>query len=132
MIKASALADFVVEFTTKEDEGEGAAPWMIWIDGSFNQRARGIGVVLQSPEGDFIDCAICLQFPTNNKVKYEAVLTGLYLAKVAGTSSVVIHNDSQVIVGHINGDYKTKKEQIKEYLSMVKESVNKKFLARFM
>ena len=118
------MADFVVEFTTKEDEGEGAASWMIWTDGSFNQRARGIRVVLQSLEGDLIDCAICLQFPTNNKVEYEAVLTGLHLAKVAGALSVVIHNDSQVIVGHINGDYKTKKEQMKEYLSMVKERVN--------
>ena len=118
------MADFVVEFTTKEDEGEGVAPWMIWTDDSFNQRARGIGVVLQSLEGDLIDCAICLQFPTNNEVEYEAVLTGLYLAKVAGALSMVIYNDSQVIVEHINGDYKTKKEQMKEYLSMVKERVN--------
>ena len=118
------MADFVVEFTTKENEGEGAASWMIWTDGSFNQRARGIRVVLQSLEGDLIDCAICLQFPTNNEVEYKAVLTGLHLAKVAGALSVVIHNDSQVIVGHINGDYKTKKEQMKEYLSMVKERVN--------
>ena len=104
------MANFIVEFTTKEDEGEGAAPWMIWTDDSFNQRARGIGVILQSPEGDLIDYAICLQFLTNNKVEYEAVLTGLHLAKVAGASSVVIHNDSQVIIRHINEDYKTKKE----------------------
>ena len=106
---------------------------MIWMDGSFNQRAEGIRVILQSPKGDLIDYAICLQFPTtNNKVKYEAVLTGLHLAKVFGASSMVIHSDSQVIIKHINGDYKAKREQMKEYLSMVKERVNQKFLARFV
>ena len=126
------MADFVAEFTTKEDEGEGAALWMMWTNDSFNQCAKGIGVILQSPKGDLIDYAIYLQFPTNNEVEYEAVLTGLHLAKVARASSVVIHNDSQVIIRHINEDYKTKKEQIEEYLSMVKERVNQKFLARFM
>ena len=103
------------------------------MDDSFNQRAEGIGVVLQSPKGDLIDYAICLQFPTaNNEVKYETVLMGLHLAKVAGASSMILHNDSQVIIRHINGDYKAKREQMKEYLSMVKERVNQKFLARFV
>ena len=64
---------------------------------------------------------------TNNEVEYEAVLTGLYLAKVAGASSVVIHSDSQVI----NRGYKAKRERMKEYLSMVKERVNQKFFTRF-
>ena len=57
---------------------------------------------------------------------------GLDLAKVTGASSVVIHSDSQFIVRHINGDYKAKGEWMKVYLSMVKERVSQKFLARFM
>ena len=47
---------------------------------------------------------------TNNEAEYEAVLKGLNLAKAAGASSVVIHYDLQVVVGHINGDYKAKGE----------------------
>ena len=54
------MADFVAEFTTKEDEGKGAALWMIQTDGSSNQRFGGIGVILQSQKGDLIDYAICL------------------------------------------------------------------------
>ena len=127
------MVDFVVEFTAKEDEDGGLAPWMIQMDGSSNQHAGGIGVVLQSLEGDLIECIIHLQFSmTNNKAEYEVVLTGLYLVKAAGTSSVVIHNDFQVIIRHINEDYEAKGERMKEYLSMVKERVHKKFLARFM
>ena len=127
------MVDFVVEFTAKEDKDGGLAPWMIRMDGSSNQHTGGIGVVLQSLEGDLIECTIHLQFSmTNNKAEYEVVLTGLYLVKAVGTSLVVIHNDFQVIIRHINEDYEAKGEQMKEYLSMVKERVNKKFLARFV
>lgn len=95
------------------------------MDRSSNQRAGVVAVVLQSPEGDLIECAVHLQFPTTNKeVEYEAFLTGLDLAKAAGVSSMVVHNDSQVIIGHINGDYKAKGEWMKEYLSMVEERVS--------
>ena len=131
MIKAQALADFIAKFTGKEDEDEGLAPWIIRTDGSSKQHAWGIEVILQLPEGDLIECAIYLQFPTtNNEANYEAILTGLDLAKAVEASLVVIQNDSQVIVEHINRDYKIKGEQMKEYLSMVKERVSQKFLAK--
>ena len=54
------------------------------------------------------------------------------MAKAVGASLVVIHSDLEVIVGHINGDYEAKKERMKEYLSMVRERISQKFLARFM
>ena len=68
-------------------------------------------MVLQSPDGDIIKYAIQFQFSTtNNEAKYKAILTGLNLAKTTGALSLVLHNDSQVVVGHINEDYKAKKE----------------------
>ena len=128
-IKAQALA----EFTAKEDEDEGQATWMVWMDGLSNQHAGGIEVILQSPEGDLIECAVHLQFATtNNEAEYVAVLTSLDLAKEAEASSVVIHSDSQVIIGHINEDYEAKGERMKEYQSMVKERISQKFSAKFV
>ena len=103
------------------------------MDSSSNQRTGGVRGIIQSPEGDLTECAICFKFPmTNNETGYEVVLTGLYLAKAAKASSVVIHNDSQVIIRHINGDYKAKGERMKEHLSLVKERVNHKFSTKFM
>ena len=62
-------------------------------------------------ERDIVECAVRLQFlMTNNEVECESVLSGLNLAKVARAVSIVIHCDSQVIVRHINGDYKAKGE----------------------
>ena len=102
-----------------------APQWIIYTDVSSNSHAGGAGVVIQTLEGDEIKCMIRLDFPaTNNEAEYEAVLVDLNLAKVAEASLIVIHSDSQVIIGYINGDYEAKGERMKEYLSMVKEKVS--------
>ena len=44
----------------------------------------GAGVVIQTPEGDKIECMIRLDFPTtNNEPEYEALVAGLDLARAA-------------------------------------------------
>ena len=57
-IKAQALADFIAEFTIKDDEPkegeEQISRWMAHIDGSSTKNAGGISVILESPEGDII------------------------------------------------------------------------------
>ena len=60
MTKVQALANFVTEFTTKEDEDGGLTPWMIRTKELSNQYVRGIGVVLHSPEVDLIKYVVCL------------------------------------------------------------------------
>ena len=73
---------------------------------------------------------MCLQISTtNNEAEYKTVLSGLDLVKATGVVLVVIHYDSQVVVRHINGDYKAKGEWMKEYLSMVKSKMSKGFSA---
>ena len=77
-IKAQALADFIVEFTPNYDEldeMEDSKKWVVHVDGSSTQHAGGIGVVLQSLEGDKLKHKVCLQYQTtNNVVEYEAFL----------------------------------------------------------
>ena len=91
------------------------------MDGSSNRRAGGAGVVIQTPEGDKIECMIQLDFPTtNNKVEYETLVAGQDLSKVAGAENVVLHCDSQVVTSQINGDYECKNERMKRYLEEVR------------
>ena len=57
--------------------------------------ARGAGVVIQTPEGDKIECMIRLDFPTtNNEADYKALMAGLDLAKAANAENMVMHCDS--------------------------------------
>ena len=95
------------------------------MDGSSNRQAGGAGVVLLSPEGDIVECMICLDFPTtNNEAEYEALVAGLDLARAIGATSVVIYCDSQVITNQIIGDYECKGERMKLYLNQVKKRVD--------
>ncbi|XP_075638892.1 uncharacterized protein LOC142610799 [Castanea sativa] len=65
------------------------------MDGSSNKRVGGVGIVLQSPEGDKIECMVRLDFPTtNNEAEY------------------------------VNGNYECKGERMKKYLEQAKRRVN--------
>ena len=102
-IKTQALTYFIVEFTSSyEDlsEVENRNKWIIHVDGSSTQHARGIGVILLSPEGDKLKHKICLQYQTtNNKAEYEALLKGLELAKSIEAESILVLGDSQLVIG---------------------------------
>ena len=53
MIKAQTLADFIAEFTPNcDDLEENGEKWIVYVDGSSTIYAGGIGVVLQSLEGE--------------------------------------------------------------------------------
>uniref|UniRef100_A0A2N9I4E8 RNA-directed DNA polymerase n=1 Tax=Fagus sylvatica TaxID=28930 RepID=A0A2N9I4E8_FAGSY len=115
-IKAQALADFIAEFTSKDDEPtedvEQASKWTVNIDGSSTKDSGGVGIVLRSPEGDIIKQAIRLQYPTtNNEAEYEALLLGLKTAKILGATELDVRSDSQLVVGQVNGDYEAKEGQ---------------------
>ncbi|XP_074288332.1 uncharacterized protein LOC141613491 [Silene latifolia] len=51
------------------------------IDGASNKRGAGVGLILQSPQGDLIAQAVRCEFKaTNNETEYEALILGLRLA----------------------------------------------------
>ena len=119
-IKAQALADFIAEFTPSHDETEDSKRWVVHVDGSSTQHAGGIGVVLQSPEGDKLKHKVRLQYQTtNNEVEYEALLKGLELAKSVEAKSILVLGDSQLIMGQVNGMYEAKEERMRKYFNKV-------------
>ena len=132
-MKGQAVADFVAEYTQSGGQGaDGLKQWIIHTDRSSNQHAGGAGVVIQTPEGDKIECMIQLDFlTTNNEAKYEALVVGLDLVKAAGVGNVIVHCDSQVITSQINGEYECRGERMKKYLKEVKnwiDSLEVKFI----
>ena len=92
------LANFIVEFSLNRselDEADEAQKWVVNVDGSSTLYARGIGVILKSPEGDKLKYTARLQYQTtNNEAKYETLLKGLELAKSIGVKSVIVQGDS--------------------------------------
>ena len=119
-IKAQALADFIVEFTPNHDETENSKRWVVHVNGSSTRHAGGVGVVLQSLEGDKLKHKVRLQYQTtNNEVEYEALLKQLELAKSVEAKSILVLGDSQLIMGQVNGMCEVKEERMRKYLSRV-------------
>ena len=82
-------------------------------------------MVIQTPEGDKIECMIRLDFPTtNNEAEYEVLVAGLDLAKAGGAENMIIHCNSQVITSQINSDYEWRNERMKKYLEEVKNRIS--------
>uniref|UniRef100_A0A2N9HNT3 Uncharacterized protein n=1 Tax=Fagus sylvatica TaxID=28930 RepID=A0A2N9HNT3_FAGSY len=128
-MKAQALADFIAEFTSGDDEPtedvEQASKWTVNIDGSLTKDSGGVGIVLRSPEGDIIKQAIRLQYPTtNNEAEYEALLVGLKTAKILGATELDVRSDSQLVVGQVNGDYEAKEGRMQQYLQLVRHQIS--------
>jgi ribonuclease HI len=98
----------LVEFcnTPKSDKLPKAETLVVYVDGSSANQMSGIGVTLTSPEGAKFQYAIKLDFvTTNNDAEYEAILARLSIAREMGASNVEIWSDSQVVMGHIQGQF---------------------------
>ncbi|XP_065628026.1 uncharacterized protein LOC111988600 [Quercus suber] len=135
-IKAQALPDFIVEFTPSYEDLDGkedSKRWVVHVDGSSMLHTGGIGVVLQSPEGDKLKYKVCLQYQTtNNEVEYKALLKGLELAKSVEADSVLVLGDSQLVIGQVNGTCEAKEDRMKKYLKKVLRFVKKFREANFV
>ena len=138
-IKRQAMADFVVEFsyptkvlgggTTKlstlerqpvvDEPTDPSNVWSLRIDGSSNVNRSGEVVVLESPMGE----KVCYSEALNNEAKYEALITGLRLARKMGLQQLRVYSDSQLVVNQVRGDYQAKGENMAAYLKVAREQL---------
>jgi ribonuclease HI len=102
------------------EEAKMERKWVIYVDDSSTKKNGGAGVLLITLDGEELSSSPMLEFrTTNNEAEYEAVIAGLELALELGVESVENRSDSQVIVGHIRGEFEAKWEKMKIYLSKI-------------
>jgi ribonuclease HI len=121
-IKGQALVDFLVEFTNliETEEAGMERKWVIYVVGSSIKKNGGAKILLITLDGKELSSSLRLKLKTtNNEAEYEAVIVGLRMALELGAKSVEVWRDSQVIVGHIQGEFKPNGEKMKMYLSKV-------------
>ena len=69
--------------------------WELYVEESSNECGSGSGLILISPKGHQMHCALRFGFQaSNNKVEYEALIAGLKLAKEMKVESLEIYSDS--------------------------------------
>ncbi|KAK3023342.1 hypothetical protein RJ639_043529 [Escallonia herrerae] len=125
-IKAQALIDFIVECTIPEDPSQlviskASDPWLLYVDGSSTIGSSEVSLTLVSLEKFVIEYALCFDFQAlNNEAEYEALLAGIRLAHSLKVDSLSIHNNSQLVVNHVLGEYEARDKRMIQYLQAVR------------
>ena len=95
------------------------------MDSASNDTGSRAGMMLISPEGHKIHCAICFGFKvSNNKAECETQITGLWLTHKLKVCNVKIFSDSQLVVNQLNDIYLARGEKMAAYLDKAKEQLS--------
>jgi len=97
-------ADFLVEFagndTTTPDW------WTFYVDGASNVKGSGVGITLECPDNITLEQAPKLNFrASNNQAKYEALITGLKLAREVRAKKLQCYTGLQLVQGQVANTY---------------------------
>ena len=112
-VKGQVLADFITEFTPKNDGKEiynaEIRPLKVFVDGASNAMRAGAGIVIITPEGIRLEHSFRLGFKaSNNEAKYEALLACLSAVLHLGAKDVEIYSDSRLFVYQIIGSFEAR------------------------
>jgi len=120
-IKSQALADFAAELTPSSS-GIAFPSWILYVDGSSNERSCGAGVVLEGPSEIVLEQALKFEFKTsNNQAEYEAIIAGLRLAQELEITKLICKSDSRLVIGQLNDEYEVRESFLQRYYHLVKQ-----------
>lgn len=86
------------------------------MDDSSNPKGARVGIVLEGPGNLTVEQFLNFGFKTsNNQAEYEALLARLELALDMGAECLVCNNDSQLMVGHLSGEFQVKDPLLLQY-----------------
>ena len=102
-VKGQVLADFVAEFSSKNDEGMVChvenRPWRVFVDGASSPIRASAGIIIITLEGIRLEHSFRLGFKAfNNEAEYEAFIAGLRTAFDMGARDVKVYSDSRLVV----------------------------------
>ena len=97
-----AEATKVVEMGNGEDSVTGredTEQWILYVDDNSNENGSRVSMMLISPEGHKIHCALHFGFlASNNEAEYEALIARLRLVRELQARNLKIYSDFSLVV----------------------------------
>ena len=91
------------------------------MDEASRQTGAGVRLQLKALTRERVEHAIRLDFlASNNETEYEAILAEIDLAQLVSLEKLLIRRNSQLVVGQVNREYKTRDRRMARYMGMVK------------
>jgi ribonuclease HI len=114
------LSNSIVPLEDKVKDNELDKVWYMHFDGVFSRLGKGVGIVLQAPNGKVSKFAYRLEFDaTNNVAEYEALLLGLEICKDRGIKCLNIKGDSDLVIQQLKNKFACKSERLKGYRNTI-------------
>ena len=87
-----------------------------------NPGPAGIGVVLESPDGELLEeIGRGIGWSTNNAAEYEGLIAGLQAARNHGAAALDVFMDSTLVIEQMKGNYKVKHPGLKPLHARARE-----------
>ena len=87
-----------------------------------HQMEAGVSLQLRVSTGERIEQAMRLDFlVSKNETGYEVILARVDLTKSVILEKFIIRSDSQLVVGQVNREYKTRDQRMVKYASLVRQ-----------
>ena len=119
------MADFLVELPQPNTRLNNEGWWTLCVDGASRKSGAGIGLQLTSLVGERIEQAVRLGFDaSNNESEYEALIAGVDLTLAVGVDSLLIHSESQLVMGHVNAESESRELRMAKYASLTKQKLS--------
>ena len=94
--------------------------WILYVDGSSITSMSRADIILTTSDRMVVEYALWFAFPaSNNEAEYEALITGLKLVKELEAQKLKVFNDSQLVIGQVNGEFKAQSPSMIKYLGKV-------------
>jgi ribonuclease HI len=119
------LSNSIVPLKDKVQDNELDKLWYMNFDGAFSRAGKGVGIVLQAPNGKVSKFAYRLEFDaTNNVAEYEALILGLELCRDRGVRCLNIKGDSDLVIQQLKNKFACKSERLKGYRNAIWDLIN--------
>jgi ribonuclease HI len=128
-MKGHISVDFLAEVEGMDDTKEPSLtdnpPWTLFTDGASSLEGSGAGLILTDPSKNEYTYALKFNFPTtNNEAEYEALLSGLRIARKMGVQNIKVFVDSQLVANHINGSFEANQSSMQQYLEETRKVIS--------
>ena len=109
-VKGQVLADYVAEFSPKNDTKMVCRvenrSWRVFVDGASSAIGAGAGIVIITPEGIRLEHSFKLGFKaSNNEAEYKALIVGLKTTFDLGPRDVEVYLDLRLVVNQVQGSF---------------------------
>jgi len=94
------LIDFVAKMNISPEEK--TTKLVILVDGLYNYKGNGVGIILENKERLIVEVSLGLSFTmTNNQAKYEAFMADLELNEEKIAKEIKICTNSQLVASQV-------------------------------